>query len=258
MRIYEKSNPEKPTAEPKQHKRAAGEVSSAVSVKDAGQNYRKKEGVRMPFAFLVIVSGGEVRERDYFRKISAPNKFTQIKIEFIADRNQLNPAGLLETAKYKQARYKTSREDEPDKIFIVSDVDHFERELLKIKPECEQLNINLIISNPCFEVWLYYGKFGSKPADFNVPDDIRKISQSFKTYLNSKVKGGIDPRKAIFDISENIRNAKANYEESPNGIPKLFSTNMYLLAESLLPFIHDELQRLIKENSQRIKSHKEI
>jgi hypothetical protein len=249
MRSYEKSNPEKPVSEPKQPK-TAGKASSVISIKDAGLHYRKVEGIRMPFSFLVIVSGGEVREKNYFKIISEQNKFKQIKIEFVADPMQLNPVGLLEIAKYKQNHYKESQEDVPDKIYIVADVDDFMEELLKIKPECVSVDISLIISNSCFEVWLYYGKFSKKPVDFIIPQDSSKISKSFKTYLGNKVKGGVDPRKAIFDVVTNMENAEANYQEDKNGIPVLFSTNMFLLAESLLPFIHDELKKLIDKNNR--------
>jgi hypothetical protein len=250
MRSYEKSNPEKPLANPIRPKTAGDKKPSIVSIKDAGLHYQKAEGKLPPKSFFVIVSGGEKTERKYFKLISNHDKFHRVKIEFIADPQKLNPDGLLETAKYKQGHYQTSQEDEPDKIFIVSDVDHFRSELLRIKPECKKLNIPLIISNSCFEVWLYYGKFDHKPIDFKPPDNAKKTSQSFKTYLGNKIKGGIDPRKAIFDIFANIQNAKANYEEDASGIPKLFSTNMFLLAEFLLPFIQQELQKLMAKTRQ--------
>ena len=252
MRSYEKSNSEKPVAEPRRQKTTVGKDPVAASIKDAGQNYRKEAGKLLPKSFFVIVSGGEKREKDYF-KSKIISTFKQIKIKFIAKSDEGNPERLLELAKDEQNRYKTSQEDEPDKIFIVSDVDHFMNKLLKIKSECTNLDISLIISNSCFEVWLYYGKFNNKPVDFKIPADAKEISQSFKTYLNSKVKGGIDPRKAIFDIRENIKNAKDNYSEDINGIPELFSTNMFLLAEALLPLIQDDLDILKAENTQQKK-----
>jgi hypothetical protein len=242
MRSYEKSNPEKPTAEPSRTKTKENEESDVISIKDLGLPYKKEEGKRIPFAFLVIVSGGEKREKDYFKVISNPNKFKQIKIEFVPDPGKGNPDSLFKIAKEEQKHYQTSQDDKPDEIFIVSDVDHFTNELLRIKPECEKLNIHLIISNSCFEVWLYYGKFDHRPDDFKIPDNKLKISQAFKTYLGNKVRGGLDPRKAIFDIIANIQNAEANYKEDRDGIPTLFSTNMFTLAKSLLPFIQEELQ----------------
>ena len=253
MRSYEKSDPKKLAAEPSPRIRDADEDADVVKIKDAGLVYRKEEGVRIPFTFIVIVSGGEVRERNYFKKISDYTLFNRIKIEFVADPSKLNPAGLLETAKDKQDHYKSSTDD-PDDIFIVSDVDHFMGELLRIKPECEKLEISLIISNSCFEVWLYYGKRKDKPLDFKTPDDPLKTSQSFKKYLNEKIKGGVDPRKAIFDICENIQNAEANYEEDSKGIPILFSTNMFMLAKKILPFIEEELIREREKGEQQAKS----
>ena len=166
--------------------------------------------------------------------------------EFIADKKQLNPDGMLETALLKQQHYKSSQTDIPDKMFIVSDVDHFYNDLLRIKPKCENSDISLIISNSCFEIWLYYGKFSDKPSDFVIPDNHLKISQFFKTYLGDKVKGGANPKDAIFDIFVAIKNAKDNYEEDDYCLPKLFSTNMFLLAEDILPLIDKELMKMPK------------
>ena len=255
MRSYEKSDPKKPAVEPIRRSKATDKDTDVVKIKDAGLRYRKEEGVRIPFTFVVIVSGGEKRERDYFKTtLSNPNQFTRIKIEFVADPSKLNPTGLLDTAQDKQNHYKSSAED-PDDIFIVSDVDHFMDELLRIKPECEKLKISLIISNSCFEVWLYYSESKDKPSDFEIPDDTRKISQSFKRHLNKEITGGIDPRKAIFNISENIQNARNNYEEDDNGIPKLFSTNMFVLAEKILPFIDKDLTRMKEERERKAESY---
>ncbi|MDR1199542.1 MAG: RloB family protein [Prevotellaceae bacterium] len=154
MRSYEKSNPEKPVAEPRRQKTAVGEHTVSVSIKDAGQNYRKEEGRALPKSFFIIVSGGERTERNYLKIISNHDRFQRIKIEFIPDPGKGNPDSLFEVAIHRQEHYQSSQEEEPDKIYIVSDVDHFINELLRIKPECEKLNINLTISNSCFEVWL--------------------------------------------------------------------------------------------------------
>lgn len=175
----------------------------------------------------------------------------------MADPKQLNPDGLLEIATYKQEHYKTSQESEPDQIHIVSDVDHFVNDLIRIKPKCQALDIKLIISNPCFEIWLYYGIIKGKPFDFKIPDDYLKISNSFKTYLGDKVKGGVNPKNAIFQINKAIMNARDSYEVDEREIPKLFSTNMYLLAESILPFVKEELELIMEERESNRLSRKE-
>jgi hypothetical protein len=254
MRSYIKSNPEKPVLTQRSQKTDV--VDSELSVENIsviGENYKKGYGVKSPKTFFVIISGGEVREKNYFKIISNQDKFRRIKISFVADPDQLHPDGLLQKAEEEQKRYKTSQGDEPDNIFIVSDVDHFINDLLRIKPKCENANISLIISNSCFEVWLYYGKFNQKPEDFIIPKNSLKISQEFKTYLNDKFKGGIDPRYAIFDIETAIANSKINYEADNNGIPNLFSTNMFRLAEQLLPFIKDELSKIASLKNHKVK-----
>jgi hypothetical protein len=254
MRNYEKLNPEKPiTSFSTKVERVEGRLANAII--DAGASYRKEDGVRLPYSFLVIVSGGEVREKNYFKIISDPKIFKRVRIEFVPDPGKGNPDRLLEVAKYKREHYQTSQEEEPDKIFIVSDVDHFRVELLRIKPECKKLSIYLIISNSCFEIWLYYGKFDTRPSDFIIPNDMLKISQSFKTFLGKKVRGGINPIRAIFDISQNIKNARANYTEDKEGIPELFATNMYILGEELLPLIKTELENIKQENEILRKSY---
>ncbi|MDR1974108.1 MAG: RloB family protein [Bacteroidales bacterium] len=264
MRSYTKSNPEKSVSEPKPQSKAV-EIVTTVAIKDAGTNYKKEDGVKSPKSFFVIVSGGEIRERDYFKVIMNQDKFERIKIKFIANPNLSKKIDkdnrlqdLFETATSEQERYKSSlrKEDEPDKIYIVSDVDDFINDLLIIQSKCDKSNIQLIVNNSCFEVWLYYSRFSEQPTDFKIPEQGDKISSAFKRYLGSKVEGGIDPRKAIFNVVVNIANAKSNYQKDENRLPKLFSTNMFLLAEQILPFIGAEIEKIADENAQRIATHK--
>lgn len=158
---------------------------------------------------------------------------------------------MFELVEYKKTRYtpSLSRGDYPDKIYLISDIDYLMNELLRIKPKCESEGFNLIISNSCFDVWLYYAYHVTMP-NFQLPSDPLKISGKFKGWLPRVIRGGISPKKAILNIHINIKNAKINYREDENGIPLLFSTNMYLLAEDLLHFIEPELLKIIKENKR--------
>jgi len=250
-RTYSKGNPEKELL--LQQKKKTVEVETQqVPVSDIQiEGYQKTDIEEMPKAFFIIISGGEVREKDYFKMISVQDKFKRIKLEFIADPLKLSPDGMFELAEYKKARYTTSMngDAEPDKIYLISDVDHFMNELLRIKPKCESEGFNLIISNSCFEVWLYYAYHDIIP-NFPLPIDPLKISSKFKGWLPSVIRGGIKPKKAILSIYPNIENAKKNYNEDENGIPMLFSTNMYLLAEALLLLIEPELTNIIEENKR--------
>ncbi|WP_071144863.1 RloB family protein [Bacteroides ihuae] len=250
-RTYSKGNPEKePLHQPKK-KTVEVEVQGATVSDIQMSTYQKADIEEPPRAFFILISGGEVREKDYFKIISVKDKRWRIKLEFIADPLKLSPDGMLELAEYKKTRYATSqnKDAEADKIYLISDVDHFMNELLRIKPKCESEGFQLIISNPCFEIWLYYAYCDTIP-DFPLPPDPLKISSKFKSWLPSAIPGGIKPAKAILSIYRNIENAKKNYKEDENRIPILFSTNMYLLAEDLLPLIEPELTNMIDENAR--------
>jgi hypothetical protein len=250
-RTYSKGNPEKePLPQPKK-KTVEAEIPHTPVSNIQMSAYQKADIEEPPKAFFIIISGGEVREKDYFQIISVQDKFRRIKLEFIADPLKLSPDGMLELAEYKKAHYATSQNEdaEADKIYLISDVDHFMNELLRIKPKCESEGFQLIISNSCFEIWLYYAYWDTIP-DFPLPPDPLKISSKFKGWLPSAIRGGIKPVKAILSIYRNIENAKKNYKEDENRIPILFSTNMYLLAEDLLPLIEPELTNMIDENTR--------
>jgi hypothetical protein len=217
-----------------------------ISFQKVSKLYQKRQGYETPISFIVIISGGEKREKDYFSLIDKNrDKFSRLKIEFIADPKRLNPDGLMEIAKSRLEHYKSSETNSvPDDYFLLSDVDHFRNDLIRIKPDCKKLGLNLIISNPCFEVWLYYSKRKDKFSEFTMPTRHLDISSEVKKFLPTKIKGGCDPRKAIYDIQINIKNAKANYAVDAENIPILFATQMYILAEKILPFISKELDSL--------------
>ena len=118
-----------------------------------------------------------------------------------------------------------------------------------------QEKLSLITSNPCFEIWLYYGKCQPPLQDFIIPSDPLKMSQALKRYLNEKVKGGINPKWAICDVETATRNAKKAYSEDNNGLPTLFSTNMFVLTEELLPLIQRGLDTLKKQRAHVASHH---
>lgn len=227
------------------------EIESVQKHEKVHSSYTKPEADRLPFAFIAIISGGEKREKDYFAILSHQDKFKRLKLEFIADASKLNPIGMFEIAETLNIRLKESKgfEEEPDEIYLISDFDHFLEDLQKIKQECIDKGYHLIISNPCFEIWLYYALCESKPI-MTLPENQLKISGKFKKWVNHKVPGGIKPRKAIFQIHENIKNAQLNYAELEPGIPDIFATNMYLLAERLILFIEPELDEWIYKNKE--------
>ncbi len=201
-------------------------------------SYQKKDGKLSPSLFI-IVSGGEKREKNYFDYFkNNSKKFPRIKIKFFC-KNENGETGLdvnklvKEAIRIKKEKDETKADDIMDSINLVTDLDHFYPQLIENIPICEKENLNLYISNPCFEIWLYYSYFQEKPSDFNIPESKTKISKHFKTFLGNKKEGGIDPRKAPMEISNAIKNSEKNYKECNYKIPKLFSTKLHILAKEL-------------------------
>lgn len=251
-RTYSKGNPERALLSHQKMKTVDVASVPLAEIQIPLESYQKTGKEKLPKTFFIIISGGEKREKDYFKIFKNHDKFNRIRLDFVSDPFKLSPDGMYELAEYKKNQYLSSwnEDDEPDKIYLVSDVDHFMSELIRIKPKCEKEDFKLIISNSCFEVWLYYACLDVIP-NFPMPDDPLRISAKFKGWLNDAIPGGAKPNKAIFNIYDNIKNARKNYAEDTNGIPSLFSTNMFLLAEDLLPLIEPELLTMIATNKKK-------
>jgi hypothetical protein len=236
-------------------------ITSSVQAVDLPEDYQKQEGTLDPSLFI-IVSGGTVREKDYFSFFQLnSSKFPRIKIEFIYrddDGNEgLDVDKLVEASLQIKKQKEFSKDaDIIDSISLVTDVDHFYSQLERNQEVCRNNNLQLIISNPCFEIWLYYTHFNTKP-DYVIPSEPLKISSGFKTYLNEKKPGGVDPRKAPLKIADAINNSKENYVEDEIGIPKIFSTQMHILAARIFELTKDDLRIHLKEEELRILKFKQ-
>lgn len=225
------------------------EITTSVS------SYQKGIPFDSPKSFIVIFSGGSKTELEYFKPIRNSKCFSNIKIEiFVEDTFEKKTDMLLYNPRifdYAYDKVEEYREgmspDLPDAYFIITDVDHFGQSIQTNQGKCKQEGIELIISNPCFEVWLYYSEHYDRFENFEIPD--KELSKTLKKYVHTSVAGGLDTRKAIFNIEQNIVNAKNNYTEE-NGFPTLFSTQMYRLAEQMLPFVKDGLALLRKGNKR--------
>lgn len=256
-KLYSKTEGSRDPIEIKKEMSVAPIESSEIPIVDIPISYSKQDGAFSPAKFIII-SGGEEKEKIYLTKISDSNSFPRINIEFISKKGQgLTTIQLLEKANEIKERLDQSIIEEfPDSIYLLSDRDHFYPEIQAIIPECKEKGYTLIVSNPCFEIWLYYSHYSNRPIDFQIPENVREISKAFKHHLEIVRKGGIDPRKSIFEIENAIINTEANYEEDENGIPKLFSTNMFVLGKQLVEMIKPELEELKKQDKLRIEQYK--
>ena len=140
---------------------------------------------------------------------------------------------------------------------MVTDVDVFMPHIIAFKPRLESQGIKMMVSNPCFEVWLYYSRRTDKFEGFVTPANPDALSSAVKTFVHTQT-GGVNPMKALYDIETGITNARATYSEDANAIPTLFSTNMYVLAERIKPLLQGGLAVLRKQDEERIAYYKAL
>lgn len=221
---------------------------------ELSSDYTKPEG-EIDVRILFILSGGEDRERKYFKMLKDDQRLKRIKVAFASKKGQgLNPTQLLEAATKSVDSKKFVTEDAAyhfekdngDIIYLLQDIDEFEQEIQSLATEEQPDCIRWIYSNPAFEMWLFYHYF-DKPLP-KLQDATEKTpaerSQWIKGYLPNIINGGIQTTKAITQMRTAINNSKANYQEK-KGLPYLFSTRMHILAEDMLDTMGEEFEQML-------------
>jgi hypothetical protein len=212
--------------------------------------------------FAIVCEGGK-REPDYFKKFQYLSK--KIKVDVIEscvtdDEMQIyfddksSPKWVLERAiKYID---KVGLIDEDD-LWIVIDRDKWkEDQIRELASYCdENKNWHLVVSNPCFEVWLYF----HMKSDITLSEAIS--CHEFKAEIGRFDRGGYNPLIFIQRFQEAILNAKATDSDPDHFLPKHKETKVYQLGEAivskvsgadLISFINNKIPELIEyENSWR-------
>ena len=108
-------------------------------------------------------------------------------------------------------------------------------DLSNIIKKCEQNNINIAVSNPCFEIWILLHHLSSQEtANLSKFPTCNLVLNEIKRddYHASKKR---PIRKKIFnDLQLAVNNAKVIYVTSESGIPTNPGTQMHFLVEEFL------------------------
>lgn len=215
------------------------------------KTYERKAPTREAKKVYIFCEGD--REVSYF------NYFTGISsnIDIIPIGNQQgksDPVKLKEQAGIFFQKISLSA-DYRDEVWFVIDTDRWNEKdkITQLKTFCAQNKTNnnsweVTQSNPSFEVWLYYHFIDEKPNEEDV-----KACTTFKAFLNDKVKGGFDARKAPIHIKTAIENSLKHYDKDDKGQPILYTTEVHNLANSIYPFLKDTISEIVK-NSDFYKS----
>ena len=195
---------------------------------------------------VLIYSEGEKREKGYINYFKRRSSQIKLEIETVpeagidgSDGNN-SPTGLLNLAKH----HLISKEDgsslkydlvEDDEVWFLIDTDEWGDKIDTLYEGANVNNWQVVQSNPCFEVWLYYHHFTDKPSF----EDYEK-STAWKSALNDLVSGGFNSNKHSSLITEAIENSQANHEED-NSKPIAGCTSVFKLGISLYELTKSKL-----------------
>src|ERR1700744_4989435 len=114
--------------------------------------YEKQPPFRDATLFVVICEG-EKREPDYFEFFDGLT--SRIKVRAVASvEGKSAPNHLLENATDAVRKYDLSVDDE---LWFLIDIDQSIDHIRVIQDQCaKRFNWFIALSNPCFEVWLFY------------------------------------------------------------------------------------------------------
>jgi hypothetical protein len=206
---------------------------------------------------LYIFCEGRGTEPSYFSFFEGLS--TNLEIITIPPESGTDPLKLLELAKTKllneYSRFVMDYRAN-DSVWFVIDTDSWEKEgkIIPLRAFCDKNNIdfqekytevkpygawNVVQSNPSFEIWLYYHFFKASP-------NLDEVSScpSFKAFVDGAISGGFDFQKDPVRVSAAIENAKVNFKCTNDRKLALFSTEVYRLAEEIILFVNQHLERL--------------
>lgn len=241
----------------KRHRSVKSDTSLVVS-----SFYQKTDGV-LSGNLIFVLSGGSKRERDFLKILIKQKELHSLRVAFISENNQgLQPYQMQYkwTKIYKNGIFSIESQhyhlDAMDKVFLLTDVDEFYDQLVKILSIKEVGDRGQwIISNPCFEIWLYYCFKNDPLKDFGCLQkiQIKKRSQNLKRLGNMVVAGGLNPILAFEHLHEGIKHSKQHYVEDENSIPKLYSTQMHEMAQYMVETMNthnNEYDEYVKQKAE--------
>jgi len=179
-------------------------------------NYQRKINNRSREKLIFIAVEGKTEEK-YFEKIREELKNGNIKLEILPPiNNDSHPKNILERLINEIKKPSKNYNKTLDSVCLVCDVDRYNN-LSEVIKQAKEEKIQPIISNPCFEVWLYLYCGDLKIIDDTVHFDATPINQGElnsqemkKIYKKSKVNHNNNHQIAIEKAQELTKNDNAN------------------------------------------------
>lgn len=222
--------------------------------------YRKEDG-KLSYSLICVISGGTKRERAFLNELERKRTFKAVDVIFVSTEEGaggLTPKMMLSAYEsickdgVIHASGRSFKLDSVDVVYMFTDVDHYENDLKEILNDSEKKIPIWIISNPDFEIWLYYCYKNNPNEDLKeVLDEIPSQRSSTLKTVNGRFNngGGLDTRKAFEYLEDGIAHSKEHYREV-DGIPALFSTQMHVFAEDVLLRLGNEYKEFVQRKQE--------
>jgi RloB-like protein len=205
------------------------------------RGYKKEVPKRLvrDYKLFAIACEGSKTEPKYFNLFR--HMSTRVAVDIIEEIVTDEEMSLKHTAKSsprwvldRAVKYieKEGLSDE-DSLWFVMDIDSWEEnQLREIASFCEQKpNWHIVLSNPCFEIWLYFHKKKNLDASKS------KSSQDFKKEIASLEKGGYHPFKFIPFVKNAIINSERADVNKNHFLPTFKTSKIYQLGLALFKII---------------------
>ena len=201
-----------------------------------GRYTRKRKQV-----ILIATEGDNKTEKTYFHDFNG--RVQTISIVF-ADGNSTDPVKIVKDA-IQSAKKRGIDFDYGDKVYAVFDTDfNKEEQITEARKTARENNMELILSNPCFEVWiLQHFRFSTR--GYNSNDDViaelinrwpdyRKSIGSFR-YVSDRTEIAIENARKLIDFHNDINPRTDIERRNP-------STDVYKLVEMITSERQDVIQ----------------
>lgn len=154
-------------------------------VKRASKGKRNRNTKREKNVIAIAVEGKNKTEKTYFSEFNRRN--SAYRVNFVPG-NYTDTLGLVVSAS-EYAMKNNLNYDNGDRVFAVCDVDFGkEAQINKARRLAEDKSVDLILSNPCFEIWLllHFG-FSTKGYTNNsaVVADLQRVWPEYRKNIDT-------------------------------------------------------------------------
>ncbi|MDP6356938.1 MAG: RloB family protein [Planctomycetota bacterium] len=200
------------------------------------RDFKRKSGLRDASLHVLACEGAQT-EPEYFKGLRARLYNPKLHVEVLEreDPSQSSPGAVIQMLDEFRRDYSIRAGDQ---LWLVIDKDRWTNaSLSQVAQECEQKGYSLVLSNPCFELWLLL-HFEDVASTISERRDVLMNSQNVKREVGQLVAAGDTSLEYIDHFfphtNEAIAWARSLEVNSTERWPSNLGTRVYRLVTALL------------------------